>query len=121
MQPFVLTINYRPHRVDLAALSRSARRNIAQGILLRKGGPESEQALVQGQRHASRTSKACRPVMLTPVCRLLPSHCSGQLAEVLNLVPWGGVSLQFRHLRLFGMQGINGVGAWDWDNRLLCK
>ncbi len=36
--------------------------------------------------------------------------CSGQLAEVLNLVPWGGVSLQFRHLRLFGMQGIGGVG-----------
>ncbi|KAL4447967.1 hypothetical protein ABPG75_005186 [Micractinium tetrahymenae] len=57
VQPFMLTINYRPHRVDLAALS------------------------------------------------------SGQLAEVLNLVPWGGVSLQFRHLRLFGMQGIGGVGT----------
>lgn len=36
--------------------------------------------------------------------------CSGQLAEVLNLVPWGGVSLQFRHLRLFGMQGLGGIG-----------
>jgi len=44
--------------------------------------------------------------------RNLPARVtrSGQLAEVLNLVPWGGVSLQFRHLRLFGMQGMGGLG-----------
>lgn len=35
---------------------------------------------------------------------------SGQLSEVLNLVPWGGISLQFRHLRLFGMPGLAGLG-----------
>jgi hypothetical protein len=39
-----------------------------------------------------------------------PPPCSGQLGEVLNLVPWGGVSLSFRHLRLSGMQGLAGLG-----------
>ena len=53
------------------------------------------------------------PCPCRPPC---PSHQSittnsGQLAEVLNLVPWGGISLQFRHLRLFGMQGVGGVGG----------
>ena len=43
-------------------------------------------------------------------CTSLPTTCSGQFAEVLNLAPWGGVSLQFRHLRLFGMQGVAGLG-----------
>ena len=55
---------------------------------------------------------ACLPASLPaslPPC--LPAClCSGQFAEVLNLVPWGGVSLQFRHLRLFGMQGVSGLG-----------
>jgi hypothetical protein len=51
---------------------------------------------------------ACLPPCLPPC---LPAClCSGQFAEVLNLVPWGGVSLQFRHLRLFGMQGVSGLG-----------
>ena len=50
---------------------------------------------------------------LNVVAALPCTVCSGQLSEVLNLVPWGGVSLQFRHLRLFGMQGVAGVGEWN--------
>lgn len=49
---------------------------------------------------------------LTPA-PVLPSPLpcpSGQLSEVLNLVPWGGISLQFRHLRLLGMPGLAGLG-----------
>lgn len=41
----------------------------------------------------------------------LAALSSGQLSEVFNLVPWGGVSLQFRHLRLVGLQGLGGVGT----------
>ncbi|GAB4814248.1 hypothetical protein N2152v2_001294 [Parachlorella kessleri] len=57
VQPFTVTIDYQPQRVDIAALRR------------------------------------------------------GDLAEVLNLFPWGGVTLQFRHLRLFGVHDASTLGT----------
>lgn len=55
---------------------------------------------------------AAASMALSHHLRLCTCHCSGQLSEVLNLVPWGGVSLQFRHLRLFGIQGLAGIGRF---------
>ena len=31
---------------------------------------------------------------------------------MLNLFPWGGVTLQFRHLRLFGVHDVPTLGGW---------
>jgi autophagy-related protein 2 len=35
----------------------------------------------------------------------------GSLAELVNLVPWGGVDLGLKGLRLAGLSGWDGVGA----------
>ena len=35
----------------------------------------------------------------------------GSLAELVNLVPWGGVDIGLKCLRLAGLQGWDGVGA----------
>lgn len=37
--------------------------------------------------------------------------CRGELTEILNLFPWGGVTLQFRRLRLLGVYDASTLGG----------
>ena len=101
IHPFVVTVDYRPRRVDVAALRRC-------GVASARGGGEEWEGHPHARAGAERlpgrgVARACPPLL-----RLRAR--SGNFAEVINLVPWGGVSLHFRHLRLFGMQGLTGLG-----------
>lgn len=72
--------------------------------------PSGPVCLVQRGSSQHCSSQHCSST-LHPCCPPPSLPCpSGQLSEVLNLVPWGGISLQFRHLRLLGMPGLAGLG-----------